>query len=108
MSIPRTPNSDLADRYQGLFKLASGYVNGAWDYTHGSAEGAVLAFIEDQSEELRASAAAGIDALFSDYPDEASRHAVLTGWGWNYYGGGPGRVDALLIWARTQLETRPA
>jgi hypothetical protein len=104
LSTPPIQNSDLAERYQGLFKLASGYVNGAWDYTHGSAEAAVMAFIEDQSDDLRASAAAGIDALFSDYPDEASRHAVLSGWGWNY-GGIPGRVDALLTWARARLET---
>jgi hypothetical protein len=102
LSTPRIPNSELAEQFAGLFRLASGYVNGAWDYTHGSAEAAVQAFIEDQDADMRASAAAGIDALFVSCSDEPSRRDVLNGWGWNY-GGAPGALDAFLTWARASL-----
>lgn len=105
MSVPSIPNADLAERFPGLYKLASGYVTGAWDYIHGSAEGAVQAFVDDQSAELRASAATGIEALFATYPDERSRQAVLGGWGWNY-GNRPGALDALLTFAREALTVR--
>jgi hypothetical protein len=92
----------LAPRFPGLEKLARGYVTDHLDYQYGEPEDAVIAFCEDFAGEMTRSAAAGIDALFAEYPDEQARLAALLEMHWGH-APGEGMLDAFLVWTRAML-----
>lgn len=102
MSIRPIPTSELAAHFPGLRVLAGDYVNLEFDFEFGTAEGAVLAFAEQESE-LVGDAVEGITWLCRQYPDESARSAALDQLGWGY-GGRPGRLDAFLAWTLQALD----
>jgi hypothetical protein len=86
--------------------LARDVLNADWDFEYESAQDAVISFASQFPREV-ASCIAGLEALLSECPDEASRHHELRVLGWNY-APGPGRLDAFLGWARDTLRQSPA
>jgi hypothetical protein len=101
LSIRPSPHSEFGSRFPGLVTLASECLNLEWDFEYGSPEDAVMDFAAQFPDEV-ASCVAGIEALLAECPDEDSRGRELGAMGWGF-GGNPGRLDALLIWARDTL-----
>jgi hypothetical protein len=70
-------------------------------YLEGSAPAALREFATAESA-MATNAAAGIDALMAECPDEACRQRALAALDWAY-APPPGELDAFLIWARDEL-----
>jgi hypothetical protein len=101
MSQRPSPHTDLTERFPGLHGLARDVLNADWDFEYESAEDAVLSFAAQFPRKVP-SCVAGIEALLSECPDEATRERELDALGWNY-GARPGKLDEFLIWARDTL-----
>lgn len=102
LSTQPSRNSEFAGRFSGLATLARDYLNLSWDFEYDSPEDAVHAFASQRDDEL-VSCIAGLEAMLSELPDEATRDRELDAMGWGF-APRPGRLDAFLAWARDALK----
>jgi hypothetical protein len=103
LSIRRSRNSELAERFPGLLTLC-GYLGQSWDYEYGTPEAAVQGFCAGWADDrdVLSSAAAGLDALFIEFANEATRLDALDPMGFNY-APRPGKLDEFFVWARKAI-----